>query len=439
MIETLSEGEGRSQEEWLSFLQNSGLQFEALVDRGVLRKEGSQYVVRFVGICITDDVVWYCRPFGLAGAEKQALLQEIEWVDRILRTYESRSLRREAIGGDISPHLIEDEGSDLPTRELDLLASLLEWTQSYGFHEAEETRKVSGSERAANWPATINGSLPIITRSAALYLEPVSYTPIKRLSELGQLQAEALIGLFEKYRDVADYVFRFARDQVDEALEIVAEHQHYKVTDVQNFLRASYDSTNRDHDKDLIQLLISYFGDAARGYQRLGRIRLRGTRSFHLVWEDMCRAAIGMQAEVAGLFSNPVYRLGGERIYIDKQRPDIVYEEAGTTYVLDAKYYPRFPRSVPKLEDVRKQLFYGESCLRSSVRLAFLLPGKSSFVAEGMGTVRMEIDSSNDPRFDSVYCLKIDWKTVAESYVSRAPIQGLIQRLKGLVDHLSGL
>ena len=433
MIRVLAEGERRAKSDWMSLLACTSADLDLLLQRRVLHEDKEGCSLRFVGIFVLHEAAWYCRPALDAYPDGRDLLQQIERVDRVFRTYEGRSRGRHPFKDPINERLLDDHSAEQVVRQIDLLASLFGWTESYGFHRSVNTRKTSGSWGRMDWPATIGEGLPIRTKTGVFHSDPVSASTFTELSALGILQARALMELFHTYEEVALITFRDAREFLDEARAILAEGTDAEFGFIPDFLWESFGATNKDHDKELIRVLLAYFGGGPAVSKGVEPVYLYGSLSFYLVWEDMCRSALDVSSK-EGEFSNPIYETRTGKFATDKQLPDIVLREDGVTYILDAKYYPRFPLTLPGLEDVRKQLFYGQSHSSSEVRLAFIIPGKSEKTVETAGTVSMFFCATVDSRFSTIQCIFLDWQSVVEAYAARTPLKGLRKRIVKLIE-----
>ncbi len=260
-------------------------------------------------------------------------------------------------------------------------------------------------------------TLPLILRRTVLYTEPIKLRNQLALSPVGLLQGRAIGALASRHAALVASIFPQVTDILDFALH-AADLSRSLSGSPNILLDIALASTNRDHDRELIQLLLVYYSSADAA--PASPVSLYGTTAFQLVWEDMCRFVVGVDDSQLSM-SNPVYNIvGGVRRPTEPQRPDLVFRTETHAYILDAKYYPNFPKTIPQLEDVRKQFYYGLSSSEAiTPRLAFLFPGTTDQVLIYIGRVDMEGATGLDSRFQSVHCFALDWKYTAKAYTSR--------------------
>jgi hypothetical protein len=197
-------------------------------------------------------------------------------------------------------------------------------------------------------------------------------------------------------------------------------NSHLKTLSSKMDLREAIDSTNLDHEKELASLLLAAHSDSDAKSGDARGLSVLGTTAFEQVWEDMCRVTFGGEKRPGSLeLSNPRITLtDGRRLDVSQQRPDIVLEHEEEIYVLDAKYYPAFPASFPRLEDFRKQFFYVSSAKGATPKTAFLLPGQVAKGIEKVGESTLQfLDGTVDVRFEPVVLLKLDWDTAVAAYI----------------------
>ncbi len=418
MICMLAEGQHHSPQEWQDVLHCEASELLALVARNVLRASGNGLTLRFVGIFCLERSVCVCLPALGLPAANGGIGHAIRQVSRLLRVYLSRSGLRCGLSDRLADTFVVDSRATEALRDIDLLVSLLRWTETYGFHSVEQSR-LQYDEGGVVWPETIKRSLLHRTRTGVVYLSPVSRSARSHLSPLGSLQAQVITDLCRGYRGLAEAC-------VGNAGEISAEAEHALETEaVARFpvgwvLDEWATSLNRDHETELVSLLRIAAGRGHRSIRVENTIALYGTTAVELVWEDMCRYVVGntVTEQAREQMSNPALIGTGDTVQLEKQRPDFVFVEDECAYLCDAKYYPMMPRSSPGLDDVRKQMVYGMSS-GGSVRLVFMIPGTVPEVMRTHGTYRMMRQEKVDDVFPDVHCLVCDWGFVAAEYMSQ--------------------
>lgn len=442
----LIEGDISTRFEWVNSLSCTVSEFDRLIDRGVFeRTPDGSWKLRFVGALVLATKLWFCIPRiargDFSGDEPDLIL--LERISKTLEVYKSRSEARTAGNEQLATRLNEIERAGSPLRELEILAGLIDWTASYGFHTSETNEFSANLPHGVHWSQTISRSLPLHAKSSVVYFDPVCVQTAHQPTALGAMQAHAIQFLFGKYRFVAHRLIQASSDfaiEADRLLSIWPDKVDLSLQTLQDIS----DSTNRDHDKDLVSLLMALISidDALRNKE--ADITLQGTTAFETVWEDMCRAVILGNTEVDPKLSNAQYRLSQGNFVreVPSQRPDVVCVYGGKTMILDAKYYPDFPQRRPNLEDVRKQIFYALSLPVGTASMsAFLFPSSSNECVEYLGEVTMcrpleNSECSRDARFPSVPCLGLPWRQVMDCYLGKTSSgEFRIEVLSQLIEH----
>lgn len=415
-------------EEWHEILNCEPQTVLKLIDHGVLVRRDKLWRLEFVGTIVLPRSAWISIPAAAANAQKssQGSLFSLERLLRVLEEYGNRSKSRKTLTDKLTNYLSLSEKALSPLRELDLLSSLIDWTSSHGFHTAETERASKTFSDPIDWPRTFSQSLAISSPSGLVFDDPARSRTVKHLSSLAIEQAKVISRLIYKYRDVASLTVRFSADLEAEANDLVmpfGEVEDLLLSDLQE----AYQATNRDHDKDLISLLIAYQDIQMANNASTPSISLFGTTAFELVWEDICRHLCEGRPISEAQLSRTAYDLEAANSirWVDSQRPDIVIIENEHTILLDAKYYAKFPQQLPGLEDVRKQIFYQLTLPPEKKGLtAFLIPQHSSASVNYLGLAKIAkpngVTADDDYRFPPVHCLGLDWEQALDTYLGSA-------------------
>jgi hypothetical protein len=427
----LIEGVIQSRGDWTNQLTCTTEEFDRLLDRGVFeRTRDGAWRLRFVGSLVMVNKLWFCIPKIAANESNPGEMQlgRLEKVLQVLEVYSDRSKKRVAGQDQLAFKFNVSDAATSPLRELEILAALVEWTTSYGFHATEVELLSSGFVHPTHWAKTYASDLPLHTHSGVIYGAPICVDTIRKQSPITLMQAQVLINLVKKYNTVTRQLIANSNDVILEANEILdhcLSFAYLSLSQLQEF----FDATNRDHEKDLISLLISYVKINESSREEQHSIKLYGTTAFELVWEDMCRHIFVRDSFKYSDLSNPQYNINisDGPVSISSQRPDIIYQAENTVIIFDAKYYVDFPHSPPALEDVRKQFFYALS-LPDGVRSisGFLFPRTSAGHVEYLGHVTMRQPEAStgelveDCRFSRIHCIGMPWTSMVDSYLTRS-------------------
>lgn len=435
----LIEGTIHSRLVWADQLTCTTEEFDQLVDKGVFERiRNGTWRLRFVGSLVMISKLWLSIPKVAADGYISGKVDfgRFETILQALELYSVRSKDRIAGHDDLALRFSASNTSTSPLRELEILAALIEWTSSYGFHANEVEFLSSGLNRPVQWAKTFAFDLPLHTRTGVVYGSPVCVNAIRKNSPVTMMQAYVLINLLKKYDPVTRLLIENSAGLIFEATELLEHCQSTPLLSLSQ-LQDFFDSTNKDHEKDLLSLLLSYVKIDEYRREQQDSIKLYGTTAFELVWEDMCRHVFAPASLECPLLSNPRYELQRNDGSISlSQRPDVLHHVDDTVFIFDAKYYVDFPNSPPGLEDVRKQFFYAMSLPENSISVSgFLFPQSASKNVEYLGHIVMQAPttstrkSAEDFRFPRVHCIGIPWTHMLDCYLERTSVGALRVRI----------
>ena len=428
----LIEGTVNTRVDWLIFLSCTPIEFDYMVARGAFDPpKGGGWRLRFVGTLVLVDRLWLCLPsiYQVDINTAKIDLIDFERLSQVLEIYSRRSIARNAGHDDVATQLCPTDVSTKLLRELEILAALIEWTSSYGFHTTDAEHFSSEFNRATQWSKTLEFSMPIHTKTGTVYDRPISLDAVRKQTELTGMQAQILLYLLDKYNVITHRLVDDAYDIVVEA-RTISEYWRHDLPISQSVLQELLDATNRDHEKDLISLMLAFVTIRNSQQKKKDIVKFYGTTAFELVWEDMCRNIFSNELWDDAKISNPRYEI--ENFYknsaTSSQRPDIIFCIENIAIVLDAKYYVGFPSVRPDLEDIRKQIFYALSLPAGTSSISgFLFPHLDSSFIEYLGSVSMHEPLSpdgekyaRDLRFPSVRCIGLPWKEMVSTYLEHS-------------------
>ncbi|MGO9265307.1 MAG: LlaJI family restriction endonuclease [Candidatus Binataceae bacterium] len=399
---------------------------------GLFHPEGDTLTLDFVGLIVQPTSVWLAAPPIAVPKDESVSLGQLRSVRNILETYFGRSAARRALEERLATVVRRDTLALSCLREVEIFASLFQWTTEYGIHEIESIVRSEDPTAMVDWPSTFAASLPLRTKSGVLFHAPIAYRGGGHVGTLGLMQSSALCHLARKYFPLSNQLAFPYNDVLDLAADVASDAP---VLDAswRDRLLAERHASNRDHEQELIAILQQYADQSDSGVvAEIHGVSLYGMTAFELIWEDVCRVAFGGESELAANMSNPAYLIDGVVRPTTIQRPDIMLQSHAGTLIVDAKYYPGFPERLPGLDDVRKQLFYGESYFGETACLAFLFPVEDSERLCRLGSVAMYRSGARDTRFESVVCIGVPWSTACEAYLGGREAPGLRADLESI-------
>lgn len=151
------------------------------------------------------------------------------------------------------------------------------------------------------------------------------------------------------------------------------------------YLKQVLSRTYNDHDKTLLQIMISIILNSKSNI--LNSSRDIGTESYFAVWEYMILQVYGNNEDIKKYYPNSMYHLNEQNEDFSNSylRPDVIGEQNNQLYIFDAKYYKYGEtynnNDLPESSSIQKQVYYGEYILKKFSKdsiNAFVLPYKST-------------------------------------------------------------
>jgi hypothetical protein len=419
----LIEGEIASLEEWKERLQCGRAEFDKLRSLGALRLSSGQKSnlrLDFVGLLTLRENTFFAAPklFGQEGKKLTEL--DVSRSVRCIQRYQSRLNNGATRAHSADEAFFEEAGS-----RLSLFLQLLAWTRDHGLHK-EDLTSLFEDMNHIDWGDTLACGMTLHMRTGPVFSEYHSRREIGQPGELAVIQSKALLSLHEELGIVGhlwlsrhDPLFDVCRQHLEESVLFGTMPDISKTSLFEADLKAT-----KDHDRELVELLKSWFESSPKGSQSLS---LYGLNAFHVVWEDMCAVALGPQgkSQHSLLASQPVHDIGHAKIALSSQRPDYLFNDANGILVADAKWYRSWRNEFPQLPDVVKQLVYGMSLDASKKVQAnlFILPTADTGQAVShLGTTSMLQGGKIDPRFPCIQIIGVDWDLLADAYISNVAI-----------------
>ena len=183
------EGEVRTAHNWTNGLQISSKELDSLIAAKVLRPQGEDLRLSFVGLLAYPSHVIHCKP-KFARNIAFNLSQTIA----VLKRYFSRSNTRKPF----LDSMRDPEFSDrYPLREFDLVNELDNWFKAHGTYRREHQRL--GSVGRIHWPRTIASQQPLHVQGSTIYPKLVAERREGVLNEVSSIQLGITKALLEKY------------------------------------------------------------------------------------------------------------------------------------------------------------------------------------------------------------------------------------------------
>lgn len=326
-----------------------------LEENGIVQfLKNDQISFNFVGLIGLDNKLLICLPkFHSEISDVDVLIGKIKTILSVLKKYEGQNVLYKDIDF-INTNSETGHGS-----EFIIADNILYDYIRYGYLSRNVSGETLNGSNEILWEKTIQGIHPVISKRTPVYLDNYTLNVSENINEtITELHRWAVNYCQDKYGKLLGF-------------QLTIDIPPKKLSDIgsQNFLNHVLKSElNRTYiDSEirtlrLIQQLLNLSFDSHRK-----PLSLYGTRSFHTIWEQICRSILEHDTErLNDLIPKPKWHLDNDH-YLTKQslRPDIVVESEHTMIILDAKYYdfkiltdPLTFEGTPGISDIVKQLVY---------------------------------------------------------------------------------
>ena len=269
-----------------------------------------------------------------------------------------------------------------------------------------------------DWARTINKTIPIIGKCGIVYPEPV-----RRVNtfDVGNVLRQIHGFIVGDCASLWGWLLDF------DGKELEKKQLPCPLDEAIDILREELTNTFVQREITLLNTMIEYL-DALRGSRDNSKMEFLCTPYFHWIWEAIC----------GYIFDNDYNHL---KIYVPspewhsskfsagiEQRPDILFHDEDTLYILDAKYY-NYHRNVPGWHDVVKQFYYrltlmkalnspmveGELAEIRKIENIFVFPGDKGSGTQYLGYV----DVKNVDELGIVKAYLVDSLTATRAYALR--------------------
>ena len=390
----------RSDEECLGDdeIDEAEIEFDNYSDNDLI-KEKKKYAFSFVGIIICHSRIIYSYPkyFGDSFTlPSEVSVDELGQVIRVIEKYSREKAKQEI--NDISLFVDEDDAGEINT--LSVMLFLLEDYAANGVYENNERIiEINGSGEIL-WQKTVDETYPLIVDNKPYYFELFTKKTINNEFDYFKMLHEYVLTQcsIEVKKTGLDHFFSLPSAYLSEE-----EESYFGDTDhIINQLNSEISVTYDDRKIFVLKAMKLYFNSNKILVGDI-EIQLIGTRSYNLIWEEVCAkvfesqkgdkdrrptideiepridySLINIQFDkkpptLVELIKHPIwkkYKKGSKGIPAKQTfTPDFLRfepnstEESYTFYILDAKYYcPVWTdKSIikqPGVEDVAKQYLY---------------------------------------------------------------------------------
>lgn len=392
------------------------------------------YCFRYVGLIQFGKRVLYILPKYCAevkdNAQSEARMESFRTVMRVIARY-----KKEASSTG------EEDSEDAWHDFLHVMVELVMDFQANGVYRVDENINELNGKGRIMWPRTIRRVLPLMQDGRPYYME--LHTRRK------QADTAHIITRLHKYL-VWQAWQKLEELHLSDLLELPAitdppDHDE-EFSDLEYLVRVIKKEQTQRFDnrrRYLLDLMLRYLEEKEE--DTTDGIYLFGKSGFHVVWEEACRVAFGMEKSTTEQMkeSRPRWHFDDKKHDGDPLMADMVKIDRGKLSILDAKYYvpPKegkpedIVKKMPGIGDIIKQQLY-ELALRKKypqvqeVVNAFILPLRDNEVANRevyFGKVEIPMLSDliveeGKPKLKEVVLIKYPPQTIWDAYLKHSTI-----------------
>lgn len=198
-----------------------------------------------------------------------------------------------------------------------------------------------------DWGTTVNKTIPYINHGKPFYLDPIMrISSVNSTNLLTQIHEYVIWESLYLWGWILGYEStKVEKVQIPCSMEIAT-----------GYLKAELRKTFVQREIFVIKSLIKYM-DSKSGQNDAKSFEVLATPFFNTTWEAICGYMYTNDyINLAKWVAQPVWDSSVIKKNIS-QRPDILFVDKSTFYILDAKYYD-YNKTIPGWHDVVKQLFY---------------------------------------------------------------------------------
>lgn len=415
---------------WLEKLSLSPNNLITILEKGILKPVKDGLTLVFVGELVCNSSYAFSLPKCISINENTNY--SIDITKAAIKKYHQKLKKNNSV-------LIEQIKelhfiNDYPAKEFEAYLALRNHFSSNGPYRKSIVSTTINQTRKTFWKKTIQSSGLLISDESAFYPEPYCKQVTKVSNEITVVYLSIFNYLCNKYDSTQNLISSIEGSGNIIPFEEILKNADYFCRKIQI---ETYETFNTE-DLNVLSIMLQILSDKLQSNGEM-KVLAYGTNYFHLVWEDICsdifRNDYSAQIEE---FSQPNWLIQatiGENNFLPKGklRPDVIWKDGDTNYILDAKYYYPFPDSSCGVGDISKQYIYAEASNSIKTKNGFIFPEskKGTLVNAGLSVMLMP-DGSEDPSFSTrrISAFLLDFHDAIDSYLSDSPLKDFRELLK---------
>jgi len=412
---------------------------DELLKKGICRigKKGVSF--NFVGASFyKSDTIFVLPKYlskDLIGEERDRKIGEVLQIFRLYMNSTTKNLEEEFLVSDIETEYVSD---------FIVADNILTHYSKHGYYQKLDEEIVLNGNGIIEWEKTINEINPFFSKGRPYYLN--TYNSIKvsdSNSIIREMHKWAVNFCNNKYGIILGYKNLPLENSVSDISQLGSEKFLLEI------LKREISQTYIDRDIQLLKSLITLITRIST-FSRVNKLMLYGTRSFELVWEDICSFIFSNEVEnFKSEIEKPTWINATDTSNFvkdnekDTLKPDIIktYTKDSNDYfiILDAKYYlTRYDgKNIfdnPGVNDIAKQQLYEKAFRHKGnkvFRNVFLFPKQNQKeLFKPFGYAKLEFISTNP-----IHLIYVSVEKAYAMYLSRSSLSN--KSLEEFIDMLN--
>lgn len=324
----------------------------------VKEKEVLKYIFNYVGIVQVKNDIIFVYPKYIKDINKDYKYIKFKQIIEVIRKYNKYKFEN-------IPLIGNEE-----TVEFNMLSftlDLLDMYYEYGIYTNEQEKIDINGEGDIFWDKTINEQNPLICNNTPIYFVVYTTRNVTKEDDICKLLHEIILSeCSSKMSDILEVLNIQYVHLTDQKLDYIGDTQ-YLLSILKNELNTQYITWKQK----VLEKLIEYL-EYENNKINEETINFVGTRSFNLVWEDVCSKVLndnkndiieldGKKQKLIEYIPKPKWNIKNKDNYnkeFDTFRPDILVRDSNNKLnIYDAKYY-NFEIKRPGISDITKQFLY---------------------------------------------------------------------------------
>lgn len=327
----------------------------------------------FVGLLAKDNEYFFIYPKYTKNTDMDTNHNDFLEILSVIEKYHKNNL------------MANDIEDDEDTNHLNIAILIIKDFYENGIYTNTKDSFGLNDDNEICWEKTIDELEAFVVDDILFYLDFYTHTQVEFDSFIKELHKAILDCIFTKYADILK-VLKISKSNVNGVNFDSLGEIDYLIQRLENELKVQFVTAKRY----TLKLLLSYLKSLKSNALNTDYL---GTKYFHNVWEEVCRAYL--KGRKSSINKKPKWVIKGVKSEKDTLEPDILVGDKTSLEIYDAKYYD-LDDNTPGVNDIVKQIAYKKAYELEKYKVvlnAFVFPSIECEDFERIGKVKFLCDS----------------------------------------------